>query len=367
VPRHELPTSLLPALPSGARILILRLRSIGDIVLLTPALRLLRGWRPDLKVSVVVERRFRELLEAAADVDEILDPGSGAGFAKLCARIAAAREIRKRHFALCVNLHGGPTSNFLTRWSGARWKAGFAHFRQRRIYQVLIPDARVILNQPRIQTAEHQASAFFYLGLPPQEIPPARLTVSPAAKAWWDKQRASLGISQDQEYAVLHPTALYFTKQWAPEHFGALGEYLERKKNLRVVYTCGPGESAILDKVQRAASEAIRRLEGPRLDHFLATLAEARLFVGNDSGPAHMAAALGRPGVVIFGSSSSSIWGPWRPRAPWRVVQNAYDCNPCPGDRCYRYERPECILSVTLEQVRSAVEEILTRTSPDSV
>jgi len=367
VPRHELPISLLPALPSGARILILRLRSIGDIVLLTPTLRLLKRWRPDLKVSVLVEGRFRELLEATADVDEILEPGSGSGPAKLLSRIAAVRGIRQRQFALCVNLHGGPTSTFLARWSGARWKAGFEHFRQRGIYQALIPDARVILNQPRIHTAEHQASAFFHLGLPHEEIPPACLTVSQAAGTWWDKERASLGVAQGQEYAVLHPTALYFTKQWAPEHFAALGEYLEQQKDLRVVYTCGPGERNVLDKVQQAAGKTIRRIEGPRLGDFLATLAGARLFVGNDSGPAHMAAAVGRPGVVIFGSSSSSIWGPWRPRALWRVVQNPYDCNPCPGDRCYRYERPECILSVTLEQVRRAVEEVLTRTSPDSV
>jgi heptosyltransferase-3 len=366
VPRHESPTSLLPALPSGARVLVLRLRSIGDIVLLTPALRLLKRWRPDLKVSVVVERHFRELLEASSDVDEILEPGSGSGPAKLGARISAVREIRRKQFALCVNLHGGPTSAFLTRWSGADWKAGFEHFRQRGIYQVLIPDARVILHQPSIHTAEHQASAFFYLGLPREEIPSACLAVSPAAEAWWDEKRASLGIPQDKEYAVLHPTALYFTKQWAPEHFAALGEYLESTKNLRVIYTCGPGESATLDEVQEAAGARILRLEGPPLGDFLAILADARLIVGNDSGPAHMAAALGRPGVVIFSSSSSSIWGPWRPRAPWRVVQNPYDCNPCPGDRCYRYERPECILSVTLEQVRSAVEEILTRTTPDS-
>ena len=367
MPRHELPTSLLPALPAGARILILRLRSIGDIVLLTPALRLLKQWRPDLKVSVVVERRFRELLEATADVDEILEPGSGSGFAKLRVRIAAVREIRRRQFALCVNLHGGPTSTLLTRWSGARWKAGFEHSRQRGVYQVLIPDARTVLNQPSIHTAEHQSSAFFHLGLPRQEIPPACLAVSPAAKTWWDEKHASLDLPRGQEYAVLHPTALYFTKEWPPEHFAALGKYLDREKDLPVVYTCGPGESVVLDKVEQAAGTTIRRLEGPPLGHFLATLAGARLFVGNDSGPAHMAAALGCPGVVIFGSSSSPIWGPWRPQAPWRVVQNPYDCNPCPGDRCYRYERPECILSVTFEQVRSAVEEILKQSSPDSV
>jgi ADP-heptose:LPS heptosyltransferase len=107
-------------------------------------------------------------------------------------------------------------------------------------------------------------------------------------------------------------------------------------------------------------------LEGLSLAQFAAALGKARIFVGNDSGPAHMAAALSRPVVVIFGSSSSPIWGPWPRRASKpaaRVVQNPFDCNPCPGDRCYKFARPECILSVTFEQVKGAVEEVLAQTS----
>src|SRR6266581_4630979 len=95
--------SILPALPAGARILVVRLRSIGDIILLTPALRLLKEWRPDLRISVVVE------------------PGMGRGWKKAWARLAGVSAIRQRKFSLCVNLHGGPASVFLTRWSGAPW------------------------------------------------------------------------------------------------------------------------------------------------------------------------------------------------------------------------------------------------------
>jgi ADP-heptose:LPS heptosyltransferase len=87
----------------------------------------------------------------------------------------------------------------------------------------------------------------------------------------------------------------------------------------------------------------------------------ARILVSNDSGPAHMATALGRPGVAIFGSSNSAIWGPWSPVRTWRVVLNPYRRDPCPGDRCYRFARPECILSVGFEQVRAAVQAVLAR------
>jgi len=358
------PASLLPDLPGSSRILVIRLRSIGDIVLLTPALHLLKAWRPDLFASVLVEPRFRELLEGNPDVDEILSPGEGS--IKAASHLSAALGLRRKKFAVCINLHGGPTSRFLTRMCGARIKVGFEHFRSPGHYQILVPDARIILDQPTIHTAEHQACAFFCLGLPRQEIPRARIFVSAEHKAWWKHRRASLGLAPGDGYVMIHPTALYATKQWAAEKFAQLAAALEREMSLKPVFSCGPGEGAILDAVQNASGSPIRRLEGMRLGQFAAALADTRLFVGNDSGPAHMAAALSRPLVVIFGSSSSTIWGPW-PRhtsnPPAQVVQNFYECNPCPGDQCYRFDRPECILSISLEQVKSAVETVLAQSA----
>jgi heptosyltransferase III len=363
------PASILPNLPHQARILVVRLRSIGDIVLLTPALQLLKQWRPDLGVSVVVEARFRQLLEGNPDVEELLDPGERTGWRKTASRVRAVGELRRREFSLCVNLHGGPTSTFLTRFSGARWKAGFHHYRALSAYNIIIPDARTILGQPTLHTAEHQASAFFWLGLPRQAVPAARLFLAPRWRTWWETERGRLGISRHREYAVIHPAALYATKQWASENFAEVGAALEREVGMAPVYSCGPGESTILDAVEHAAAAPIRRLESAGLGEFAAALSGARLFVGNDSGPAHMAAALRRPSVVIFGSSSSAIWGPWPPTGPGRpsqVVQNPYECNPCPGDRCYCFLHPECILSITVPQVRAAIESVLERSGAES-
>jgi len=356
-------SSLLPGLPHAARILIIRLRSIGDTILLTPALRLLKQWRPDLRLSVMVEARFAEVLSGNPAVEEILTPGGGTGLAKLSSRLATIRALRAEHFSLCMNLHGGPTSRQLARWSGARWRVGFAHYRGPSLYQVLIPDARTILSKPALHTAEHQAAAFFYLGLPQREIPRTQLFPHREAMAWWAAKRQDLELAPEQSYAIVHPTALYKTKEWAPENFARLGEHLQHGFGLTSVYSCGPREAPVLDAVEKAAGHALRRLEGASLGQFMAAVAGARLFVGNDSGPAHMAAALARPVVVIFGSSSSSIWGPWPAHAPdTRIVQNPYDCNPCPGDHCYQFPRPECILSVSFDQVRSAVDEVMAQT-----
>jgi lipopolysaccharide heptosyltransferase III len=359
-------TSLLPDLPTGSSVLLIRLRSIGDVILLTPAMRLLKEWRPDLKVTVVVENRFCELLENNPDVEDLIDPGRGSGIAKMAARLRAMREIRRRHYALCINLHGGPTGTLLARASGARCKVGFDYYRSKGIYEVLVPETRQILGRRDVHTTEHQAAIFFYLGMPRREIPRAQLFVTPRQRGWWRKKRESLDVSAARQYAIVHPTALYATKQWSAENFARLGEFLEREAGLLPVFSCGPNEAGVLDAIERAAGKPIARLEGASLGEFAAALEGTRIFIGNDSGPAHMAAALARPVVVIFGSSSSVIWGPW-PRATAetssRIVQNPYDCNPCPGDRCYQFARPECILSVTFEQVRSAVGEALRSTA----
>jgi ADP-heptose:LPS heptosyltransferase len=356
----------LPDLPPGARILIIRLRSIGDIILLTPALRLMKDWRPDLRLSVMVESRFCELLEGNSAVEEILTPGEGSGWRKIFSRFGIIHDLRGHAFAVCINLHGGPTSRQFTRWCRAPWRAGFAHYRRPNLYNILIPDARTILNKPSLHTAEHQAAAFFYLGLPRTEIPRAQLFAGAGQSAWWEAKRESMGIDSAQPYAVIHPTALYKTKEWSPEKFAQIGEHVEMAKGLAPVFSCGPGESGVLDAVERASRTSIRRLEGVTLAQFAAAIAGTSLFVGNDSGPAHMAAALARPVVVIFGSSSSPIWGPWplqskHPAA--RVVQNFFECNPCPGDRCYRFEKPECILSITIDQVKDAIDAVLEQAS----
>jgi ADP-heptose:LPS heptosyltransferase len=345
-------TELLARLPSEASALVVRLRSMGDTILMTPALRLLHDWRPDLRVSVLVEPPWNELLEGNPAAHSVL-PMRG--------KVLAAWRIRRTRFDAVVNLHGGPTSAFLTRWSRAALRAGFAHFRHPGVYTAHIPTAQEILGTSRpVHTAEQIASAFFWLGVPAAEIPPAELFLSDPARERVRARLRALGVEEDEGYAVIHPTAVYASKQWSTHGFAEVGQYLESAYGLRAVYISGDGakERQTLDQIEKHWRRPIVSAEGWPLREVVALTAGARVFVGNDSGPAHVAAAVRIPVLAIFGSSHAAAWKPWK-AVDSAVVQNYFDCNPCPGDRCAVYEEPRCILSISAEQVKVCLDALL--------
>jgi len=271
--------SVLECLPRGSRVAILRLRSLGDCVLTTPALDILKRFRPDLRLAIFVENRFRAIFEGNPDLAEIHAP-----------ELAALRRFRAQ---LCLNFHGGTRSAWMTELSGARYRAGFGHFRQQFVYNVPIPRAQEILHVDRkVHTAEHLASAIFHLGAPLCEIPRAKLVLPvPAPPAL------------EPGPAILHAVAATPEKTWSADHFLAIAAHLAQS-GLAPVFIGGPGDDL-------TPFGAYRTLQASLTD-VKSVLAAASLFVGNDSGPAHMAAALGVPSVVIFGASDPAIWGPWR-------------------------------------------------------
>jgi ADP-heptose:LPS heptosyltransferase len=336
-----LKTGILTQLPAQAAVVVIRLRSLGDTVLTTPALSLLKQARPDLRIIAVLERPFDQLLAGNTDVARVLSISRTAGLAE---KFKLLREIRSERPQLCLNLHGGSTSAWLTALSGARFRAGFGHYRNRFVYNVSIPRAQEVLGRPAndpVHTAEHLASAVFYLGVARLEIPRARLHAQPMAPP----------PDITRPYAVLHVTAAYFTKQWEAARFRQVADYL-RDRGLEPLILAGPGEEAVFEQFPGLTGFA-----GKPLDWVRSLIAGARLFVGNDSGPAHIAAAFGVPTVVIFGSSNSQAWRPWK--TPHAVVETAWDCKPCPGDRCYAFDEPRCILSVEVAAVCAAIERLL--------
>jgi heptosyltransferase III len=268
---------VLGRLAAGSRIAVIRLRSLGDSVLTTPALALLKEFRPDLRIAVVVEPRFRAIFERNPAIDRILEP--------------SVFELVRWRPQLAINFHGGTRSIVLTLASGARYRAGFMHYRARWAYNVVLPRAQWVFGEERtVHTAEHLASAMFYLGVPPRDIPRARLF----SDAWPGRA----------PYALIHPFASSPDKAWPAEKFAAVARHLKDRRGLTPVIVCGPGDDA-------SAFAGCERLTAS-LAELKAAMTSAALFVGNDSGPAHMAAACGLPVAVLFGTSDARVWAPWK-------------------------------------------------------
>jgi ADP-heptose:LPS heptosyltransferase len=283
--------SLLECLPWGSRVAILRFRSLGDCVLTTPAVTILKRYRPDLRVAVVVEDRFRAIFEENPDVDEILRPELGL--------------LQTSEPALCLNLHGGSRSAWMTAASGARYRAGFGHYRHRFVYNVRIPRAQQILGVERtVHTAEHLASAVFYLGAPVGEVPRARLVCGNAHPLPDGRGSERSRAREQAATTIIHPVAATPEKTWYAEGFLAVARRLQ-SSGLEPIFIGASGDDL-------SAFRAYRTISGAPLSEIKRLLSTASLFVGNDSGPAHMAAAFCLPVVVIFGASNPAIWGPWR-------------------------------------------------------
>lgn len=271
-------STVLDRLPSGARVAIIRLRSLGDCVLTTPAVELLKRARPDLQIALVVEDRFAEIFAGNPEVDRVLPPNA-----------AVVGRFRPH---LAINFHGGVTSVGLMLAAASGYRAGFGHFRFQPVYNVRIPRAQEILGiERKVHTAEHLASAMFYLGVPHKAIPRARLFAS--------------CVSRPRPYAVLHPFASEAAKTWPAECFLAVARHLDRDLGIEPVFIAGPQEDlspfAEFPCFRSAALEEVKSL-----------VAGAALFIGNDSGPAHIAAAFGRPVIVLWGASDLDNWQPWR-------------------------------------------------------
>jgi ADP-heptose:LPS heptosyltransferase len=192
---------------------------------------------------------------------------------------------------------------FLTLATRAAIRAGFAHHQGAMIYNTRIPRAQEILGEERpVHTAEHLASAMFYLGCPVQEIPRARLYAHPQ--------------SGSHPYAIFHPVAAAQYKTWPAERFVAVAEHVRRAHALEPIFIGSAADDM-------TPFHSFKTVIGAPLADVISLISGASIFIGNDSGPAHIAAAFDRPLVVLYGRPEHQItWAPWRATSAVTLVDS---------------------------------------------
>lgn len=316
---------------------------------MTPCLETVKKASPEIRVSVLLESPYHELFEGHPNVDELWVLPRRSWYGKL----SLIRDLHARRYDAVVNLHGGTTSALLAASARTGCRVGFSHFRFAGLYDRRVDPAEV-WGRRRMHTVECQLAALAGLGIPVPERAELRISVSSEARQRVGERLAQQGITSP--YLHVHPAATLFTKQWAGEKFAALLDHLAGM-GWPVVMTTGAEERAFGEGIANLQRSPVPYFFDLSLSELAALIGGCSLFVGCDSGPAHLAAALGRKMVVVFGSSDSDAWHPWG--VDHSLLRSELPCIPCPGYRCAVYGHPRCIEEIPVERVRQAVESLL--------
>jgi heptosyltransferase-3 len=339
------------------RVLVVRLRSIGDTVLATPSLHALRRFLPRARIDVLLEDWVAPLLEGSDDVDGVLTVRRKSQ----SSRLRVARALRAEGYDVAYNLHGGSTAALLVRASGARHRVGYADYAYAALHNHAAPPSAQLWGREKTHSAEQQLALLGWTGVPVTDRPASRLAVTPAAAAVVERRlKDEAGLAQGQPFALIHPAAAFDTKTWAAANFARVVEHLSAR-GLAAVAVAAPGEEKVIDEVRAHSRAPLAGFTNLSLPELTALASRAAIFIGNDSGVAHVAAAVGAPQVVVFGSSNVAHWRPWA-SAPAEVVREELPCAPCPGYTCAEFGAPECIRRVPAERVVAAVERVLSKT-----
>jgi len=349
--------------------------------------------KPGSVIGVVCETPFDEVLQGNPDVDLLITASRQKAW---LSRIKVIREVRNFRPDLVIDLHGGTTSSLITGLSGARRRVGYSTARNSFFYNQVTPDTRKVWGREQIHTVEHQLAPLKHLGFPVEPIPPLRVPLDQCDVRFVqellirdgllsadeietsnlnslreDPSRAPCEPTVDSRiespvdgegfvaqfpFVLVHPAAAFETKQWPIDRFGELIQRL-REDGLRVVATCGPGEAQHLERLSQLVDEGVRFVPPLSLARFIALASLCRVYVGNDTGTTHIAAALKKPIVAVFGSSDSAVWYPWG--VDFELVKSDLPCIPCPGYTCSQYDEPVCVQSVPVDRVYKAVKKLM--------
>lgn len=336
------------------RILVVRLRSIGDTVLSTPSLIALKRFLPEAQIDILLEDWVAPVLEGFDAIDNVLTVSRKSKKS----RFEVALQIRRNKYDVAFNLHGGTTATFFVRVSGANHRVGFSHYSYKFLYNHLLSSSADYWQKEFTHSAEQQLALLGFVGIPVEDKPKSSLNITEKARNSIEEKLQSKTQNPKSKIALIHPVAAFDTKQWATENFARVAEYLH-EKGLQIVAVATKKEREVLDKLKKLSNVPITTFDDLTLPEITALAMRAKIFVGNDSGIAHIAAAVQTPSVVIFGSSNRNHWRPWTD-APNKIVFENLPCQPCAGYFCKEFDSPKCILSVKIESVIEVIEKVLT-------
>ena len=334
-------------------ILVIKLRYIGDVLLATPVMRALRERFPGARLVMAVNRGTEDVLRGNPDLSEVLVVERGGP----AAQWRFLREIRRRRFDCVIDLTDGDRSAILARFSGAPVRIGLNDEHR---WRGLLYTAVARPGPATTHRLERDLEAIRPLGIQPKASP-LILNTSPeddeAAARLLNEMTGGRGSVGARRLVMLQPGARYWFKAWPAERFAELAGRLAEKHGCTILIGGDAKERELAETIRAGAGTSAVSLAGRlTLPQYAAVLKRCALFVGNDNGPMHMAAALGVPVLALFGPSNPSEWGPRGART--EVIYKGLDCRRCFHPTCTRGEE-SCMKQITVDEVFAAAGKLL--------
>lgn len=329
-----------------AKFLLVRLGSLGDIVHALPAACALRDTFPDARIDWVVDAKWQRLLEGNPDISNVivLDRKSAGGIR------AAVRKLRAAKYSCAVDFQALYKSAMLPFWARVPRRIGFKSSYAREGLAALLYTET--LNPRGAHKVEHNLTLVERAGARPSQV---RFPFHIRAE---DKEAASQALAPHGlgEFFVLNPGGGWRSKCWPAERYGELHRRIYEARGWRGVLTFGPGERDLAAEAKRAAGESLLALIELGLGPLMALLRRAKFVVSADTGPLHLASALGAPTIGLFGPTDPSRNGPFS-------SQDVSVRNPSVSVTTYKRGKDfaPSMLSITVAQVIDAIDVRLAR------
>ncbi|MEQ1573163.1 MAG: glycosyltransferase family 9 protein [Vicinamibacterales bacterium] len=349
------------------KILLVRLRLVGDVVFTTPLVRAVRGTYPDARLTYLVEPSAAPILRGNPHLSELIVVPKTSGVERLRGDVALARRLRRQHFDVAIDLHGGPRSAWLTWGSGAPMRIGYPIRGRRWMYTHVVPRAGDLA--PRHSVA-NQWDLLGPLGIgPPSPAQnPVEMEEDPIATGRVDQRMARAGIGPTNPIVVIHVSAGNAFRRWPPESFEMLVEQLARgDHDRRILLTSGPSDAAAARRIADGARARLGRLATAVPDtgdfdlaELRSLIARAAVYIGGDSGPLHIASTTETPVVALLGPTLAERSMPWRDPSCFAeaVDMGALPCRPCHQRTCAPGDF-RCLTGIAPERVVAAAERAL--------
>ena len=330
-------------------------------MLTTPVIRALRRARPAATLTYLVEPQAAPVVAGNPHLDDVIVTPLLRGAARLREDAAVALRLRRARFDAVIDFHGGPRSSLFAFASGAARRIGYTVAGRSWMYTTRVPRPRGHRARHSVENQWDLAEALVpELGAPSRETDPVEMFEVEATAAKVGRRLAALGIGDGHELLVVHVGAGNEFRRWPESSFADVAAALASERpNRRIILTTGAAQAARAEDVRRlalargASPGAVAVACDLGLDELRGLIARAALFLGGDSGPAHVASTTATPMVVLFGPTTPDVWGPWRPAGAATEVVDAgtLACRPCdqrvcePGDfRCLRGIGPGAVV-----------------------